>query len=1609
MFERFTEPGIKVVVTAQEEARKIGNNFVGTEQILLGLLAETTGIAGKILRDYGVTLKLVREEIKRLVGRGSGFVAVEIPFTPRARRVLENAIQESKDLGFPYVGPEHILIAILMEDSGIAITALIRILEEESPDITLDIIREKTLDLMSEELAQETGRRLIRKRTVFTNDLNGNPIRDVVQDDEEVVFSDPFEEDANFIEIGTEQSLDSKYLHPYFDPNSPLLLSPVLNEYTQNITRMAFAGDIDPVIGRDKEVERCLQILARRRKNNPILLGEPGVGKTAVAEGLALEIIGGNVPSILQGKNVITLDLGLIIAGSRYRGDFEKRLKRVIFDVQLTKCHILVIDEVHTLVGAGAAEGSLDAANILKPALARGEFQCIGATTISEYRKYIEPDAALARRFQPIMVKEPSVDDTIRILVGIRDKYETYHSVVITQNALEEAAVLSSRYINDRHLPDKAIDIIDEACSRVRVGYEMIPSLCQLFERTLTVLILDKEIAYYDGDWVSALSSLREEIKYTQYFIKFLYKLIDELKKKKKIWIIRALQQRYQFIFTGIRSQLKEWEIVVSLCENYNSPERLYIDDAKLILNEAKFNRIEHEQYQYEMENLNNKTKINQEDKVSYLAGYKLSENEIDGGIKKALYKLKVFEDSLDSENRKILEELDAHRRKICQKQTINFVDEPLLDKFGKPIKYDQSPEKEKIDPDFDKKHPFIAQEINVVIQEINGMKENYGLEQLIIDFNKTEEKLKIPIYENKTGIPIAIKNEILRQKEEKQELKNEIIFNNNRQDEEKQKVPSNDTIIDIISETTQNEIENKSTNISNAYSPKKFKNWLKQDWKYEITNATCENPATISLIDNINKTTSSIVLKSILSQYKILFNEEEIPYEILDAVQKQIFSDIFNPFIPLINRKNEYQDFLNEENTLNKILNIRIKKKPKIITKLVKSNEFFKRQKLWCLLSFINWNRFLLERNWQKKYTGFLPRHLIQLRLANREAYYQKQFWYTSSKKMDTNVKKTFKNENEKSEQQELLYIGKEQTGLEALSLYKKGNRLIKLKHKAEDVKNNLKWEWLNLKGEAILNWRDPCTEDWIDYMNDLMVDRFIFGYDSKENMKRLLPNLEKKMLEKPIKIPSKARKKRLKNYKNKISKTIIAKPGLSKEAIYFLKKNPQFYEINPRFWKKIESDNFENYTAAFKWTKEKRIVIRELFDSIKDYEKTNRLPVELKEYITNYSKEAEWFKNEKESYKKLNETRLKDIISDVEKFREEAGEPKLENTEIIKRIKKMTFKDQEHFVFDISWEPIRTILKTMDDDTFISMGEKLVEAAHKYEARISDTNTLDPPPLTKKLKQIEEKSQKKAINDNRYKENIPIYTPWVFASDIAGIVSDWTGIPVSKVSKNESKKLLNIENELQRRVIGQPEAVEAIAKALRRGRVGLRDSTRPIASFFFSGPTGVGKTEVTKALASSYFGGESDMVRFDMSEFMERHTVSKLIGSPPGYVGYSEGGQLTEAVRRKPYVVVLFDEVEKAHPDVFNLLLQVLEDGRLSDSQGRLVDFKNTIIVMTSNLGAAAIQNTNKSKEKSVALNFDFDETNNSSKDNEEIEKTEDERIKELVQEELKGFFPT
>jgi ATP-dependent Clp protease ATP-binding subunit ClpC len=734
MFERFTEKAIKVIMLAQEEARRLGHNFVGTEQILLGLIGEGTGVAAKVLKSMGVNLKDARVEVEKIIGRGSGFVAVEIPFTPRAKRVLELSLEEARQLGHNYIGTEHLLLGLIREGEGVAARVL------ENLGVDLAKVRTQVIRMLGETAEVGAGGGGGAKGSTKT---------------------------------------------------------PTLDEFGTNLTQLATEAKLDPVVGRFNEIDRVIQILGRRTKNNPVLIGEPGVGKTAIAEGLAQRIQQGDIPDILEEKRVLTLDIGLLVAGTKYRGEFEERLKKIMEEIKAAGNVILVIDEVHTLIGAGAAEGAIDAANILKPALARGELQCIGATTLDEYRKHIERDAALERRFQPVMVGEPSIQDTIEILKGLRERYEQHHRLKITDAALDAAATLGDRYISDRFLPDKAIDLIDEAGSRVRLLNSKLPPAAKE---------VDKEL--------------------------------------------RAVQK-----------------------------------------------------------------------------------------------------------------------------------------------------EKE-------------------------------------------------------------------------------------------------------------------------------------------------------------------------------------------DAVREQDF-----------NRAGELRD---------------------------------------------------------------------------------------------------------------------------------------------------------------------------------------------KE--------------------------------------------------------------------------------------------------------------VELR-------------------------------------------------------------------------EKIRSLLQSSRDETTVASAEP-----------------NDAAPATAEQEITVESSD--SANQSQLQTS-----PIVDEEDIAHIVASWTGVPVQKLTESESVKLLNMEETLHKRLIGQDEAVKAVSKAIRRARVGLKNPNRPIASFIFSGPTGVGKTELTKALAAYFFGSEEAMIRLDMSEFMERHTVSKLIGSPPGYVGFNEGGQLTEAVRRRPYTVVLFDEIEKAHPDVFNLLLQLLEDGRLTDSKGRTVDFKNTLIIMTSNIGSKVIE------KGGGGLGFEFSGEN--------AEENQYNRIKSLVNEELKQYF--
>ena len=459
MFEKFTDKARRVVVLAQEEAKLLNHNYIGTEHILLGLIHEGEGVAAKALEALGINLEQVREQVQDIIGQGQQSPSGHIPFTPRAKKVLELSLREALQLGHSYIGTEHLLLGLIREGEGVAAQVLTKLGADTNK------VRQQVIQLLSGYQGKEA------------------------------------------VSVGGEVAPPQKG-------------SQVLDQYGRNLSQAAAEGKLDPVVGREREIERVMQILSRRTKNNPILIGEPGVGKTAIVEGLAQAIVSGNVPETLRGKQLYTLDMGSLIAGSRYRGDFEERLKKVTKEIRTRGDIITFIDEIHTLVGAGAAEGAIDAASILKPMLARGELQTIGATTLDEYRKHFEKDAALVRRFQSVMVSEPTPAMAINILKGLRDRYEAHHKVSITDGALVAAVGMSDRYVTDRFLPDKAIDLIDEAGARVRLSFLSSPPELKEMEDKVAAVKAAKEQAIADQDFELAASKRDEEKKLTSEKIK---------------------------------------------------------------------------------------------------------------------------------------------------------------------------------------------------------------------------------------------------------------------------------------------------------------------------------------------------------------------------------------------------------------------------------------------------------------------------------------------------------------------------------------------------------------------------------------------------------------------------------------------------------------------------------------------------------------------------------------------------------------------------------------------------------------------------------------------------------------------------------------------------------------------------------------------------------------------------------------------------------------------------------------------------------------------------------------------------------------------------------
>lgn len=487
MAKRFTENAQKIILIAQEEAKRLNHDYVGTEHIMLGLTALEGTVSNKILASLGITFRKVRLEIEKMVGVGDAVMLLgEIPFTPRAKKVLEFAVEESQSLGTEHIGTEHILLGLVREEEGMAGTIF------QNLNVTLNTVRESTLAFL--EGAQPSDLKEDVSSSHFSQDED-----DEDDEEEEIIVEQPVKKDAK-------------------------TKTPTLDEYTRDLTALAEKGALDPVIGREDEIERLVQILARRTKNNPVLIGEPGVGKTAIVEGLAQKMASGDISDVLSGKRLLGLDLASVVAGTKYRGEFEQRLKNIIDEAAADRNSIIFIDELHTLIGAGAAEGSMDASNMLKPALARGEIQCIGATTFDEYRKYIESDTAFERRFQPVTVEPPDVQQTVTILSGIRPKFEEHHKVFFTDDAVRAAAAIADRYITDRAMPDKAIDLFDEAGARARLKNSAMPADVREQQRKYQAAVAEKDQAIRNREFEKAtqLKANEEALK----------KQLDELKAK---------------------------------------------------------------------------------------------------------------------------------------------------------------------------------------------------------------------------------------------------------------------------------------------------------------------------------------------------------------------------------------------------------------------------------------------------------------------------------------------------------------------------------------------------------------------------------------------------------------------------------------------------------------------------------------------------------------------------------------------------------------------------------------------------------------------------------------------------------------------------------------------------------------------------------------------------------------------------------------------------------------------------------------------------------------------------------------------------------------------
>ncbi len=1809
MFERFTEKALQAVMIAQEESRKLGYNFVGTEQLLLGLIGENTGIAAQVLKSYGVNLRNTRLEVERLVGQGSGFISVEIPFTPRAKRTLELALKESKNFGHEYIGTEHLLLAVTDEETGIARKIL------KALGIDCFKLRNTLLDKISNFDNKKTSKEEKKLEKVFA--LTDNK---------------------------TSQSVS------YNTNINNQLNSKILDEYTVNLTKAAEENRLDPVIGRTKEIERVIQILTRRRKNNPILIGEPGVGKTAIAEGLAQRIRTGDVPLGLDGKEVIILDVGLLLAGTKYRGEFEDRLKKIVEQIQINQNYIVVIDEVHTLVGAGAAEGALDAANILKPALARGEFQCVGATTISEYRQHIEKDPALERRFQPVNVDEPSIEETVFIMSGLRQKYEQHHQVQISNRAIVAAASMGAQFIADRFLPDKAIDLIDEASALVRFNNRRLPLAAKALEKDLQKILIEKDKCIRIQDYKKAAELLDSEMDYRNRIKKVIQYTIerdqaraqaeekgillkDQLMENEIDFGHKLLNQCSFKDFAVLAPDGLPYRICLNAKLRENADKLLenelnkyynknYYNESNRYLNETFIKTTKKELYKFYSGNKVLVEKINKQFQ-KYLAS---QINDVKEQLKKDINK--KFQDSLDKGSERFKKQTLSEIKKFDKNQKENLIVKQinqLLETLETDNKIESDNKLEfnntknlilKINNLKESNNKKILVKKNIILPSIL---ENNNLLELKKNSNKEFKQIK-PL-ENVTSLLMTFEELLLfnqyKEKTEKlklsnlkiNQLKKELSKNNEIQKDEKfikflfEKISKN--LLEKMKEWRENYFLNKENtyfsllpnldNFNAIINDFSFKGWVSNDNLNEIKekNIILELIKQIlfslndlsNLIDslfknlipiNLTKTSledssyfiflldtptrysknfqSGFIKSARSANYHILSSESpendsiigligsinSIPTNLLNCFKFTFLND------RNINKKNKEAFFVLSLPKMKKedpsiyiaapnfvlLKELQLTIMVDLIKTLFNSLDIYKNSNLeQDIIKELEHN--LCEYSGTKiLYTEILPKIRIatERSLTIDDLYKDLKsisfpYYHIKDSILDSTFEFLEKHDGYNSIEEE----EKNKSKLISVEYHKKLSSLIQWDD--EDLINQKldKLLSINLIKNKQLNQKKLINEE-LSLANEILkIDNFI--YDLIELNKKEPLNLIKKnkiqnlfyffnhclelfspMIMNSFTMQSSIHQEKSLILTNEISQ-LDTKINNKLEMNSFCSFIKQFSFNNLFYNKKILSDkkfkatifenfeqniennilfniNFKNFSKKLineKIKKRKRIsLINKTFSKLKSKEKnlntlnliTQWNPLFYSYFFdiyinlkfknkTAYLKKLQNIssnsfskivqienlliqqftnsKNTKKNIKKktkerlINHQHLSKIINSSQlneiKNKILIEEDVKKGLKIIQKIIKfpkyfnenlnISQKDEllkfQKLLFD---EKLTEYLIRKKSDFNFNNDKNLKTFEIEKKKKITKINTLKNnflgtvkvKPKTLLLKNDEIKKQTKEVQDKieKIKQRIEdsaqslkniISKPKVLEEDIAAVVGSWTGIPVNKIAQDETIKLLDLEKMLHQSVVGQDYAVNSIARAIRRARVGLKNPKRPIASFLFAGPTGVGKTELTKALASYFFGSENTMIRLDMSEYMEKHTVSKLIGSPPGYVGYGEGGQLTEAVRRKPYSLILFDEVEKAHPDVFNALLQVLEDGRLTDAKGRIVNFKNTILIMTSNLGSNIIEDFTKG----------WEDTNNKINDDfliyyEEIAKLKVSRYNELcklVNQSLKNFF--